>query len=942
MHKKETAVRRCFLAALAAVAGTACLAQDKYLFAYFKGERDGLHLACSDDGLKWKALNGDNSMLRPKVGKDKLMRDPSICQGPDGTFHLVWTSSWHDKIIGYASSKDLANWSEQRAIPVMAHEPETKNCWAPEITYDDESGEFYIYWATTIPGRHSFVAESAKEKGWNHRIYLTTTKDFKEFTKAKLWFDPGFSAIDAAITKTPDGKRWMMVVKNENPNPPEKNVRTTFTEHLADGFPVKVSKKINFGRNWVEGPAPLVVGSDIFVYYDVYAKGRYGVSVSHDGGATWEDRSGELELPRGIRHGTAFRVDSGVVEKLLRMTAPQPPRVETEIPGAQGTRVNPKGEEIIVTTKCIRFNGEPKVPVMGEMHYARVPEGEWRDYIRKMKDGGVDILATYAFWVHHEEKEGEFDFSGRRDIGSFLKVCEEECMPVVLRIGPWCHGECVEGGLPDWVISRIRVTSKKLRSANGEFLGCVEKFWKRLGEEAKGHLWKDGGCVIGVQLENECSGPWPYMEALKKLAIDCGFDVPFYTRTGWPKMRGTVKYGEILPLFGDYADGFWERRPKVSPGDFAKAFKFSNTRVSANIATEQLPQSHSDDQATAQYPYLTCELGGGMPSSYAHRVRVTPMDTYAMALVKLGCGSNMLGYYMYAGGTNPNRPQEGVFFNERQSSKYTNHNDLPPFSYEFYGPISEFGETTYTHAILTPLHKFCKNFAADFALADVEVIDEHNSRRGPFLFHSDYMRYYATNSVPYIVPKNWKTRLGTIKSATLQPVEWDGDTLVMMKIPGLEPKVEFDGEAFAVRIVDFPQPEAPKVREEVKFTLVKEAGTPREVKMGPRNNAQQPAEEDWENAAEWEVALPESLAEKDYILEADYLGDVARVYIDDVPVADDFYKGLPLRCALWRIGAGKLTIRVLPWSDSPLIYVQPPFRPTTTGAAISRVSIIRK
>ena len=605
---------------------------------------------------------------------------------------------------------------------------------------------------------------------------------------------------------------------------------------------------------------------------------------------------------------------------------------EFEIPASQGAYVNPGGDRITITSKCLRFNGEPKVPVMGEMHYSRVPEREWRDYVRKMKEGGLTMLATYVFWIHHEENEEEFNFSGQRDISRFLKVCEDENMPVVLRIGPWDHGECVNGGFPFWLVGRFE--GKRLRSTDEEYMACVERFWSRLFKEVDGHLWKQGGAVVGVQIENECRGPWPYMQVLKDLALKIGFDVPFYTRTGWPKMEGRVQYGELLPLFGDYADGFWERTPKISPNKYLNAFKFTNTRVSANIATEQLPQSMTDDKATAQYPYFTCELGGGMPSAYHRRVRVTPMDTYAMALVKLGSGSNLLGYYMYAGGTNPNRSKESVFFNERQATKYTNHNDLPPFSYEFYGPISEFGETTEVYELLSPIHKFCANFAEDFAIVGVEIIDDHNAKRGPFRFHSDYVRHYATNSVPYIVPENWKTRLGTIKSATVQPVEWRGDTLVMMKIPGLEPKVEFEGAPFSVEFIDFPSPAEGTnfCASTVAFKKVKDAAAPREVKVGACNVAEQPSEKDWDAAAVYEIDL--SGCDRESILEVDYLGDVARVYVDDVPFADDFYKGLPLRCALWRIPEGKITVRILPWSDSPLIYVEPPYRPSAKGAEI--------
>lgn len=633
---------------------------------------------------------------------------------------------------------------------------------------------------------------------------------------------------------------------------------------------------------------------------------------------------------------------------------------ERDIPQSQGTNVAPNGDTITITSKCLRWNGVPKVPVMGEMHYARVPENEWRDYVRKMKDGGLTVLATYVFWVHHEEKEGQFDFTGRRDIGKFLSVCEEEKMPVVLRIGPWDHGECIDGGFPRWLIDRLGAETKRLRSLDPDYMACVERFWTRLFQEVDGHLFKQGGAVIGCQLENECHGPWPYFVALKALARKIGFDVPFYTRTGWPAMQGRAAYGEILPLFGDYADGFWERKQEPSPNNYLRAYAFSNVRASANIATEQLPQSLVDEAATAQYPYFTCELGGGMPSAYHRRVRVTPMDTYAMALVRLGSGSNLLGYYMYAGGTNPNRPQEGVFFNECQQSPYTNHNDLPPFSYEFYGPISEFGETTAAYELLKPLHKFCANFAEDFALADPEIVDAHNARRGPFLFHNDYVRIKATAAIPYIFPENWKTKKGVIKSATVQPVEWEGDTLILMKIPGIEPRVIFEGEPFDVKFVDFPAGgkilAGEQERQESQENLasratdstvlplqtlrqVKAAGPVRDVKLGPRAVAQQPSEAEWSEAAVWEVELPEG-ASREAVLEVAYLGDVARVYVDDVPVADDFYKGLPLRCALWRIPQGRITVRILPWGDSPLIYVEPPFRPQETGAKLLSAQLV--
>ena len=284
-----------------------------YLFSYFVGNgEDGLHFAFSHDGLEWESLNDGNSFLTPMLGKDRLMRDPSICRGPDGTFHMVWTTGWWDRIIGYASSKDFMNWSEQKEIPVMIHEPETKNSWAPELFYDDSSGLFYIFWASTIPGRHSEVNESERERGLNHRMYYTTTKDFNTFADTRIMFNPDFSVIDAAVVKWKG--EYIMFLKNENPNPPEKNIRYTKNTVMGEDFPTLVSEPIT-GDYWAEGPSPLIIGDYLYVYFDKYVDHRYGTVRSRDG-ITWEDISEQVVFPGNTRHGTAFTVNEKVLEKL--------------------------------------------------------------------------------------------------------------------------------------------------------------------------------------------------------------------------------------------------------------------------------------------------------------------------------------------------------------------------------------------------------------------------------------------------------------------------------------------------------------------------------------------------------------------------------------------------------------------------------------------------
>ena len=177
-----------------------CAEKDKvFLFSYFKGNgEDGLHLAYSTDGYNFKALNNDKSFLTPEVGISKLMRDPCIIRTDDGTFHMVWTAGWTEKGIGYASSEDLINWSEQKYFMVMEKEPSARNTWAPEIFYDKKNKQFLIFWSTTIPGRFPDT-EKAGDSGYNHRIYSVTTRDFITFSETKLFYDHGFNVIDATI-----------------------------------------------------------------------------------------------------------------------------------------------------------------------------------------------------------------------------------------------------------------------------------------------------------------------------------------------------------------------------------------------------------------------------------------------------------------------------------------------------------------------------------------------------------------------------------------------------------------------------------------------------------------------------------------------------------------------------------------------------------------------
>jgi len=281
------------------------------LFAYFKGNgEDGLHLATSPDGLRWQALNGDKSLLTPTVSKDKLMRDPCIIRGKDGLFHMVWTTSWHDRGIGYASSKDLVHWSPQQYLPVMEQEPTAKNCWAPEITYDAQHKQYLIYWATTIPGRFA-AGETTADGGNNHRIYYVATTDFKTYTPAKVLYDKDFNVIDATVQ--PAGQRFLMILKDETREPAQKNLRVAFADQATG--PYSAPSAPITGKYWAEGPTAIQLGNKWLVYFDKYTEHKYGAVTSTDL-EHWTDISDQIEFPKGTRHGTVLRITKKELAKL--------------------------------------------------------------------------------------------------------------------------------------------------------------------------------------------------------------------------------------------------------------------------------------------------------------------------------------------------------------------------------------------------------------------------------------------------------------------------------------------------------------------------------------------------------------------------------------------------------------------------------------------------
>lgn len=375
-----------------------------------------------------------------------------------------------------------------------------------------------------------------------------------------------------------------------------------------------------------------------------------------------------------------------------------------------GSAVSPSGQSIGVNSRYLTLNGKPWLPVMGEFHYSRYPENRWEEEILKLKASGVQIVATYVLWIHQEEVEGKFDWSGQRDLKRFVEICAKHGMYVYPRIGPWAHGEARNGGFPDWLVASV----KSPRSNDPRYLAYVERYYSEIAHQLNGLLWKNGGPIIGIQLENEYSSQGPgrgeeHIRELKKIAIQSGLDVPIYSVTGWD--NAAVPSVAVLPVFGGYPDAPWSEAIQQLPPNEVYTFRFGS-RVSGDMgAMGAKQQQFANKSAVSGYPFLTAEIGGGMQDTYHRRPVVSADDIAAMCPVMLGSGVNLYGLYMFQGGQNPDGKLSTL--QESQTTGYPN--DVPVKSYDFQAPLGEFGEERGSFRKLKLVSYFLNDFGSGLA-----------------------------------------------------------------------------------------------------------------------------------------------------------------------------------------------------------------------------------
>ena len=492
---------------------------------------------------------------------------------------------------------------------------------------------------------------------------------------------------------------------------------------------------------------------------------------------------------------------------------------------------NPKGEEINVTSRYFTRNGKPWIGVMGEFHFSRYSRENWHRELAKMKAGGITIVSTYLFWIYHEEIEGEMDFGGDNDIRAFIEECKDVGLDVVIRIGPWAHGECRNGGFPDWLLKK----DYKLRDNNEEYLAVVKKWYQSIYNEVKGLFYKDGGNIIAVQIENEFVDNAEHLAKLKEIAVECGFIAPIYTVTGWNSASGAkIPVDEVVPVFGGYCEAPWENHMnRLSPSPH---YFFNRMRNDSAIGTDLIAKTQSDGWQLPyeRYPFATCELGGGIEVTHHRRPIIKPMDIYAVSLVKLGDGNNLVGYYMYHGGTN--KIGELSTFNETKATGYPN--DYPILSYDFQAPLSEYGEVREQYGLLNMLHMFVNDFGKEFApmiavdSANSVAVDDTNSLRygmrtngkSGFVFVNHYQRLTeladidnavisvgnvefppidVKGEVSFFMPFNMKMGDSVLEYATAQPLCKCDDTYFFAEIPNIKAEYKFSKGSANIVTVPF-------------------------------------------------------------------------------------------------------------------------------------------
>ncbi|MEI6519851.1 MAG: beta-galactosidase [bacterium] len=314
-----------------------------------------------------------------------------------------------------------------------------------------------------------------------------------------------------------------------------------------------------------------------------------------------------------------------------------------------------------MTSKNVRYDSRSFIVddkrvmlISGEMHYARSPQELWPALLDRSVACGVNCIASYIFWNFHEPKRDVYDFSGDRDLGYFLQLCEERGLHVILRAGPYCCAEWNFGGYPPYLIDEPGIT---IRTYNQPYLDRVEKYFEKLTAVIRPHLVTNGGSVILVQVENEYANVAKrygddgqrYLAWMADLAVKLGMDVPIIMCEG-----GTE-----------------------AAVDTVNGFSISDQRLA------EFRHEHPE------MPITWTEFWPAWYDTWGFQRHYRDPRNMARHLLRfIARGGSGWNYYMWHGGTNFDR-----------NSMYLQTTD-----YGFDAPIDEFGRISLKGAYLSRLH----------------------------------------------------------------------------------------------------------------------------------------------------------------------------------------------------------------------------------------------
>lgn len=459
----------------------------------------------------------------------------------------------------------------------------------------------------------------------------------------------------------------------------------------------------------------------------------------------------------------------------------------------------PLGKEITINNKYLSLSDKPMIPVMGEIHFSRCNPDKWEELILKMKANGITIISTYVFWNHHEEKEGVFEWNDAKNLRRFVELCRKHDLWVYPRIGPWNHGEVRNGGLPDWIVNQKEF---KTRTNNTRYLFYAERLYKEISEQLKDLYYKDGGPVVGIQLENEYwrgKGGESHILKLKEIALKYGIDVPMYTITGW--RNTSLPENEVIPLWGGYPAAPWNTDLKKIKTN--ESYVFNKPINDQSIGHKEASSKYRPNYLL--YPYFTCELGIGNQISEHRRPIIDPIDGVTIATSSVASGSNLPGYYVFTGGLNPLGKYTTLEENRYESGYW---NEYPDISYDFQAALRETGEISEAYHKLKPLHYFLSEFGEQLAPMTPIIPDNNDAPdnlqysfrvkdNSGFLFASNYYRGHQKStkkgvqfsiefknesltipsypleikdSVVFVWPVNMQIGSSKLKYATAQPI----------------------------------------------------------------------------------------------------------------------------------------------------------------------------